>query len=849
MPIYHYIFTTYGTWLHGDERGSINRKGKTHRQKHLQPDPLLEAANRRRLKYEPITLDDAQRQCVDAAIRSDCGLRDRDVRALNVRTTHVHAVIAAADSHERVLNDIKTWATRALRDAGLVGNRPVWASGGYQQACASPEAVGNAIDYVRHGQSPDLPKPLVHIPGRGRPGYKDTMDLTPLTEPLDNAVRITARVAPALGRLKIKRVIDLLNHFPRSYNQRVNISQLKAGMYASITGNIVSADTKATKRSRMKLTEVHVSDDTGTIKAIWFNQPWMTGKMQTGVRIRVSGPVDYSYNNWSIKPTAFELNPPPMEPGLEAEYPLSDGITNEDFAPLIASVINRAALIPDPLPEELARQLRLMPIAEAYRHAHSPGHPKALDAARLALKFREFFLLQAGLRLRRRSEAGDDSLVIKVDNNLRQAAIKYFPFKFTAAQRRVCGEIEYDLVHPGRMHRLLQGDVGSGKTAVALFAALLMIDNGYQCAIMAPTEVLARQHFTNISNYLRDTRVKVGLLLGGMKKAARDDLMADLRAGKLHTIIGTHALLEDYVLFDRLGLCVIDEQHKFGVAQRATLRAKGNRPHILAMSATPIPRTLSMTLYGALDVSVIDELPPGRTPVITEWIHRSREAHAYERIRKELKAGGRAYFVYPLVDDSDKLELKSATSFAQTLKETFPEFRVGLVHGQMDTDEKDAAVQAFRDGKLDILAATVVVEVGVDVPEANIMVIENAERFGLSQLHQLRGRVGRGRKQSYLYLFGDPKSEEAVKRLNTICMTHDGFRIAEEDLRMRGFGDFAGTRQSGLPKLHIGDFESDVEALHRARKDAAIFGDQMDEDLVRQCLELHFGRKYRLLDV
>ena len=676
------------------------------------------------------------------------------------------------------------------------------------------------------------------------------MDLTPLNEPLDDAARVVARVAPGLKRLGIKRVIDLLNHFPRSYNQRAKISQLRAGMYASISGTVVSSANKASKQRRMKLTEVVLEDDTGSIKAVFFNQQWLTGKFVPGVKLRLSGPVDYAYNTWSMKPTSFEINPPPMQPGLEAEYALSDGVAGDDITGLLRPLLNRAAMIPDPLPEALATKLRLMPIAEAYAQAHNPVHPKALDAARLALKYREFFLLQAGLRLRRRSEATDDALAIKVDDELRERAMRYFPFTFTGAQKRVCREIEQDLTTPGRLHRLLQGDVGSGKTAVALYAGLLMIDNGYQVAILAPTEVLARQHFANISTYLRATKVRVELLLGGMKKAARDALMADTASGRVHVLIGTHALLEDYVSFHKLGLCVIDEQHKFGVKQRATLRGKGNRPHVLAMSATPIPRTLSMTLYGALDVSIIDELPPGRSPVITEWVHRSREQHASERIRAEIKQGGRAYFVYPLVNDSDKLELKSAITYAEHLKnEVFPEFKVGLVHGQMSTEEKDLAVQAFRDGRLDILAATVVVEVGVDVPEANIMVIENAERFGLSQLHQLRGRVGRGRKQSYLFLFGDPRSEEAVKRLNIICQTHDGFRIAEEDLRMRGFGDFVGTRQSGLPKLHIGDFQADVDALQRARKDAATHGEQVDEDLIRKCLELHFGRRYRLLDV
>ncbi len=675
-------------------------------------------------------------------------------------------------------------------------------------------------------------------------------DVAALIQPIEEATRVRAHVLSALARLKLKRAIDLLNHFPRAYNTRCAIKDLKAGLFASVTGEVTSCSNKATKRRRMKLTEVAIDDGTGAIKAVFFNQPWLEDKFRVGTRVRLSGPVDYAFHSWSMKPTSFGFNPPPQESGLEAEYPLTEGANNEDIVALVGALLPHAAAIPDPLPDDLAAKLRLMPIAEAYKQAHQPSHPKALDAARLALKYREFFMLQAGLRLRRRSEAQDAALVIRVDDELRQRALKYFPFTLTGAQQRVCDEIVQDLTTPGRMHRLLQGDVGSGKTAVALYAALLMIDNGYQCAIMAPTEVLARQHYANLGHYLGGTKVNVRLLLGGMKKPERDALCEEVASGKVHILIGTHALLEDYVEFKKLGFCVIDEQHKFGVRQRATLRAKGNRPHVLAMSATPIPRTLSMTLYGALDVSIIDELPPGRTPVITEWVHRSREGAAMERIRAELNDGGRAYFVYPLVEESDKVEAKSAVEFAETLKNrVFPEFRVGLAHGQMRPDEKDAAVQKFRRGDLDILAATVVVEVGVDVPEANIMVIENAERFGLSQLHQLRGRVGRGRRQSYLFLLGEPRTPEAVDRLNAICRIQDGFKIAEVDLKLRGFGDFAGTRQSGLPKLHIGDFDSDVEALQRARNDAAVWGERIDADRIRQCLELHFGRKYRLLDV
>jgi ATP-dependent DNA helicase RecG len=676
------------------------------------------------------------------------------------------------------------------------------------------------------------------------------MDAAPLLEPLESAVRVTPLVREAVARLKLKRVIDVLNHFPRTYNTRSEIARLKAGMHASIQGRVVSVEGKATKRSRTKVTEVVVQDDTSTIRAVFFNQPWLASKFKPGLSVRMSGLVEYSYGDWSIKPASFEINPPAQTSGLEPEYPLTEGLTNEDFSGIVSQLLPRAALIPDLLPDELVAKLRLMPIPQAYTQAHQPAKLPALEAARLALKYREFFLLQIGLRLRRRSEAQDDRLAITVTDELRARALKYFPFELTGAQKRVCAEIEADLAKPGRMHRLLQGDVGSGKTAVALYAALLMIDHGYQVAIMAPTEVLARQHFANLSAYLAKSKVQVRLLIGGMKKPLRDALCADVQDGKVHILIGTHALLEDYVKFDQLGLCVIDEQHKFGVGQRATLRAKGPRPHLLAMSATPIPRTLSMTLYGALDVSIIDELPPGRTPVITEWVARKREPQAYERIRAELNQGGRAYFVYPLVNESDKLDLKSAIGFAETLKnDIFPEFRVGLVHGQMDADAKDRAVADFRAGKLDILAATVVVEVGVDVPEANIMVIENAERFGLSQLHQLRGRVGRGRKQSFLYLMGDPRTEESLARLQAICRTNDGFKIAEEDLKMRGFGDFAGTRQSGMPKLHIGDFDNDFEILSRTRSDVSVWGAKVDEELAKACLELHFGRKYRLLDV
>ncbi|MCC6575455.1 MAG: ATP-dependent DNA helicase RecG [Planctomycetes bacterium] len=661
------------------------------------------------------------------------------------------------------------------------------------------------------------------------------------------------RVAGAIKRLKLRRVIDVLNHFPRAYNVRAKIAELKSGDTATIVGEVTSANNKASKKRGFKLTEVVITDGSGSIKAVFFQQPWLTGRYKPGVRVKMSGPVDYAYGSWTIKPTIHEFAPPMEEttaPALEPEYPLSEGLANDEIAALIARHMALAPTIPDPLPKVLSESLRLMPLDKAYAAIHGPTSRPQLAAAQLSLKYREFFLIQCGLRLRQRSEEGDAALKIDVTDELRTRAIKYFPFEFTGAQKRVSAELERDMTRPGRMHRLIQGDVGSGKTAVALYASLLMIEHGFQAAFMAPTEVLARQHYASLTRYLGKTKVRIALLTGGMKKSERDELLDDLARGRTHVIIGTHALIEDDVKFRRLGLCVIDEQHKFGVNQRADLRRKGDRPHVLAMSATPIPRTLSLTLYGGLDVSVIDELPPGRKPVLTDWVHRRREAACYEKIRAELKAGGRAYFIYPLVEGSEAVEAKSAVEYAEHLKnEIFKEFRVGLVHGQMPSEEKASVMERFRKGEIDILAATVVVEVGVDVPEANIMVIENAERFGLAQIHQLRGRIGRGARQSFLYLFGEPHTQDAIKRLEIICQTTDGFRIAEEDLKMRGFGDFAGTRQSGIPKLHAGDFERDLDVLARARKDAAVHALTTDESLLRRCLELHFGREFRLLDV
>ncbi|MCW5631051.1 MAG: ATP-dependent DNA helicase RecG [Rhodoferax sp.] len=676
-----------------------------------------------------------------------------------------------------------------------------------------------------------------------------------LTQTLDH-LRLGDRIMGALDRLKLKRVIDVLNHFPRGYNRRTTIGALKTGMTASVTGKVLNAATKAARRSRVKVTEVVLQDATGSIKAVFFNQPWIAGKLLPGLTVRVSGPVEYAYHAWTIKPTSFEINPAGQEPGLEPEYALTQGIESSELADLVSRLIHHADGIADPLPEKLAAGLRLMPVAEAYRQAHKPANDGALQAALLALKYREFFLLQAGLRLRRRSEAQDTGMLFHVDEDLRARALKYFPFEMTGAQKRVCAEIERDLSSPGRMHRLLQGDVGSGKTAVALYAALIALDNGYQAAFMAPTEVLARQHFRNLSEYLRKSKVRVDLLVGGMKKSDRDRLCDDLESGKTHIIVGTHALIEDYVKFRKLGLCVIDEQHKFGVNQRAALRAKGNRPHILAMSATPIPRTLAMGYYADLDVSTIDSLPPGRTPIVTKLVNEARRDEVIARIRDQLAQGRQVYWVCPLIEESEALDLANATETHAALGAALADaggapIEIGLLHSRMPVAEKKAVMDRFISGRMGVLVSTTVIEVGVDVPNASLMVVEHAERFGLSQLHQLRGRVGRGAAASacvLMYSTGDaPRlGETARARLKAMAETADGFEIARRDLEIRGPGEFLGARQSGAALLRFADLATDAPLLEWARDAAPRLLDR-HPDLARQHVARWLGGKAEFL--
>jgi ATP-dependent DNA helicase RecG len=519
-------------------------------------------------------------------------------------------------------------------------------------------------------------------------------------------------------------------------------------------------------------------------------------------------------------------------------YPLTEGLHQKSVRKIWKEIVDRyAEYVVSPLPAEALQRHRLLPLGEALRRAHWPPNESVLnelesgsDAARRTLVFDEFFFLELGLALKRRGVVLEEGIPFQVTHRYTKPLAALLPYRLTEAQRRVLGEIKLDLMAPHPMHRLVQGDVGCGKTIVALMAALVAIENDTQVAVVAPTEILAEQHFLQFHPWLEALGLKAALLSGSLPAREKRLILEQLRAGEVHLVVGTHAVLQEGVEFRRLGLGIIDEQHRFGVRQRGVLRKKGENPHILVMTATPIPRTLSLTLFGDLALSVIDELPPGRTPVRTRIVPESSRVRAYSFIKNELAAGRQAYIVYPLVEESEKSDLLAASEGAGYLKQkVFPEARVALLHGRMKPEEKEATMAAFKERQIDILVATTVIEVGIDVPNATVIMIEHAERFGLAQLHQLRGRVGRGGEVGTCLLMRSARcSEEGMRRLQVMSETNDGFRIAEADLEIRGPGEFLGTRQSGLPDFRVANLLRDGRILEEARKDAFRLANEPD---------------------
>jgi ATP-dependent DNA helicase RecG len=641
---------------------------------------------------------------------------------------------------------------------------------------------------------------------------------------------------------------------------------------ASVLGEVVGCGIRPTRRPRFKIFELVVRDRTGALRAIWFNQPFLNDVFRPHQRVILFGKLELSSHGLQLQNPQYEILPQATDDGEGAAgvpedetlhtgrivpiYEKTGTVTTKMQRVLVHHALSQLPdVLPDPLPAAVRDAYGLLDRRTAIGQAHFPPEQANLDElntfrspAQRRLIFEEFFLFQCGLVLRkRRANAEVKPRAVVITDEIRESARRVLPFKLTGDQKKVIAEIVGDMKRPHPMNRLLQGDVGSGKTIVALMAALVAMENGFQVAFMAPTEILAEQHYINIRRLLESSRFRMALLTGTTAAKKRREMQAELAGGSLHLVVGTHALVEDPVAFHELGLAIIDEQHRFGVMQRAALRAKGMHPDILVMTATPIPRTLALTTYGDLDVSVMREMPPGRKPIKTIAKPETRRDEIYVFMQKELDLGRQAYVIYPLVEESSKVDLRAATEMADHLQQdVFPAYRVALLHGRMKPDDKDRVMQAFARGEFHILVSTTVVEVGVDVPNASVMVVEHAERFGLSQLHQLRGRVGRAAHQSYcVLLYQAPLSDGGRERLKALTDTTDGFVIAERDLALRGPGDFFGTRQSGMPTLRVGDLLRDHQMMEEARREAvaALDGREADEltALVRSSWEQRFG--------
>lgn len=632
---------------------------------------------------------------------------------------------------------------------------------------------------------------------------------------------------------------QLLTHYPFRYVDRTKfytINEINPDMpYVQLRGTIIRTETVGAKKGKRFV--AIFKDETGVMELVWFaGIKWMVEKIKPNLNCIVFGKP--TWFNGKINITHPELDEVTEEntkfaSALQPVYPTTEklklkGLDSKGIARIIKSlVLNINKNIPETLSDSLLANFKLLSREEAVKNIHLPKNQDILDKASYRLKFEELFFIQLKLlRLKVIRQKNFKGFIFNVVGDYFNNFYKnYLPFELTNAQKRVLKEIRADMGTGKQMNRLLQGDVGSGKTLVALMSMFIALDNGFQACLMAPTEILANQHFETIRKLVAGLNIKIDLLTGSTKTAARKKLHSELQSGELHIIIGTHALLEDEVVFKNLGLIVIDEQHRFGVAQRARMWKKNTQPpHVLIMSATPIPRTLAMTLYGDLDVSVIDELPPGRKPIETTHRFDSQRLRVFGFMKEQIALGRQIYVVYPLIEESEKLDLKNLMEGYENIATAFPlpEYRISIVHGKMKAADKEYEMQRFVKGETQIMVATTVIEVGVNVPNASVMIIENAERFGLSQLHQLRGRVGRGADKSYCILMTSYKlGEDSKTRINTMCRTNDGFEIAEVDLKLRGPGDLSGTQQSGVVDLKLADLAKDAKILLHARNSAS----------------------------